>query len=406
MTQEIQNKGVCNFSPHIYNMGCEIALSDPTKLQKRLIDGVETTRALIDKLVLSLYPVTMSENMVELFIKEVQDFLSKYFKLDYDAGLRVGSGYGYNFGIAYEVLDKRDTKIVLKYFDPSLTDKDDACYIAGSKLKNFWRQGVQVQITGNACQLLRHNGLMRVFMQDVVDCFPSFGVSQLDLTLDVFNSKESDLCPRYFFDLYRKGCYSGWAKLSVIGDALQPTVYIGKYKSNRSIMLYDKKLENSDTGKVDEPEIFAACYSWFRAEVHCTRDEKVAQNIFEYLLSVPEGDFYKAIAGSAKKIVESKCRFLEYKKQEGMTISRIPTDKVWQYLLNFFDSADMDFADDRKDLSLEERKENFKNRSIGGASLLQDILLYEGRQSLVDFVDECVFWEKNRGAFFKDASDF
>ena len=379
--------------PHIYNMGVPVTYLPTDSEEKgarnpmvsRVSSGETLTRTLVDRLVLTLTPL---DEDAYSFIDKIKLYLSNYLDVNWDEYIPVSSGYGYNTGFAFKT--NTGATLVIKYFDPDASDKKDYDYSLGSKMAYFRRQGVQVQLTGDALLDLRSKGLIYPFILDLRATFKT-KATQIDCTLDVFNAPEYlDLTPVHFFDLYRQDKYTGRAKVGVVGDAKLPTVYIGKMRSARSIMLYDKKQEGLDTLKVDEPELFEACRSWFRTEVRYTRDFDDADRVLDYILSEKEDSMPSLIGQVIAKTLTSKCRFLKANRDSEKNVSRIPTDEVWDYLLKLSNEATMDFASHRLELTLDERKMNFIKRGVGGAKLLQDIVNEEGREALEDFIERCI----------------
>lgn len=383
---------LCQQTPHIYNMGVPVTYRPKGLFEKgaqnpmvsRVKRGDTLTRTLVDRLVLTLTPA--GEDCYT-YIDKIKRYLSNYLDINWDEGIPVSSGYGYNTAMAFK--SNTGATLVIKYFDPYISPRDDSEYQEGSKMAYFRRQGVQVQLTGDVLQELRSKGLIYPFILDLRDTFET-KATQIDCTLDVFNAPNNlDLTPVHFFDLYRQDKYTGQAKVGVVGDAKLPTVYIGKMRSARSIMMYDKKQEGLDTLKVDEPELFEACKSWFRLEVRYTRDFDDADTVLEYILSKDEDSMPSLIGQVIAKTITSKCRFLKRANSE-KNVSRIPTDEAWDYLLKLSSEATMDFATHRLELTLEERKMNFIRRGVGGAKLLQDIVNEEGREALEDFIERCL----------------
>lgn len=384
---------LCQQTPHIYNMGVPVTYLPTDSEEKgarnpmvsRVSSGETLTRTLVDRLVLTLTPTNEKPYN---FIEKIKLYLSNYLDVNWDEYIPVSSGYGYNTGLAFKT--NTGATLVIKYFDPDMSTREDFEYSEGSKLAYFRRQGVQVQLTGDVLQELRAKGLIYPFILDLRATFKT-KATQIDCTLDVFNAPNNlDLTPVHFFDLYRQDKYTGQAKVGVVGDAKLPTVYIGKMRSARSIMMYDKKQEGLDTLKVDEPELFEACKSWFRLEVRYARDFDDADTVLEYILSKDEDSMPSLIGQVIAKTITSKCRFLKLDRNSEKNVSRIPTDEAWDYLLKLSSEATMDFASHRLELTLDERKMNFIKRGVGGAKLLQDIVNEEGREALEDFVERCL----------------
>lgn len=384
---------LCQQTPHIYNMGVPVTYRPKGLFEKgaqkpmvsRVKRGDTLTRTLVDRLVLTLTPTDEDHYN---YVEKIKRYLSNYLDINWDEGIPVSSGYGYNTAMAFK--SNTGAILVIKYFDPYISPRDDSEYAEGSKMAYFRRQGVQVQLTGDVLQELRSKGLIYPFILDLKGTFET-KATQIDCTLDVFNSPDNlNLTPVHFFDLYRQDKYTGQAKVGVVGDAKLPTVYIGKMRSARSIMLYDKKQEGRDTLKVDEPELFEACRSWLRTEVRYTRDFDDADRVLDYILSEDEDSIPSLIGQVIAKTLTSKCRFLKYSRDSEKNVSRIPTDEAWDYLLKLSNEATMDFATHRLELTLDERKMNFIKRGVGGAKLLRDVFKEEGREALEDFIERCI----------------
>ena len=381
-------------SDHIYNMVCPVTGGKGGMVTNdvqesfigRLKEGLTTTRTLVDKLVLSLMPC--KEDFSFSYLPKLNSFLDNNFNLDREDTVNIMSAYGYNTGLVIPIVGDKEKvgSIAMKWFDPEKSDKDDDDYFGG-KEGNFRRQGVQLQLGGDVLQYLRAKDAFKDFIQLIDNNF-RVKCTQIDVTLDVFNA-DKPLTPRHFFDIYREGKYSGRARLNVTGDAQCPTVYIGQFRSNGCIMLYDKLLENKDTGKHDEPEIFEACSSWFRTEIHYTRDHNSADDVFKHLLRNAD-NLSESVGQVVSKGLRSKCRFLKDPRDTNSNVGRIETDDLWQYLLDLNDEAKFEFTSHRPELDLDDRKKNFKYRSIGGAKLLNEILEKEHEDGLFDFLNDAL----------------
>ena len=234
-----------------------------------------------------------------------------------------------------------------------------------------------------------------------------------DATCDFFNY---GVLPKYFADLYEKGRYTGRSAVSVMGPVDDPTVYIGAYKADRTVMLYDKKAEYAAKGgDADEPEIITAVRArdentWLRLEQHFTGKEGHSQQVFDYLLSdiwlsywaqdadgkawgseprlslgEIEKKFWSRFSSFLKKQVSVKCRFLAHVVDTNHP-ERIKTDTKWAEMLDTISATVADFAFKRPLLTLEERKQNFLVHGLGSTQLVTDIWEIEGEPSVDDFL--------------------
>ena len=176
-----------------------------------------------------------------------------------------------------------------------------------------------------------------------------------------------------------------------MGEAFNPTVYIGKYKGARTIMLYDKLQENKDKGGSDEPELVEALEEaggdWLRLEQHFSRDQKEAKQAFDYIIADKdiENVFEERLSTFLRQQVERKCRFLSSPKKKDQN-QRIKTHKKWELILGGISETKSDFAFERPVRSLDERMANFKYKSLGGSKLFMDIIAERGRPALNKFL--------------------
>lgn len=312
----------------------------------------------------------------------------------------IGGGEGYNAGRKYTIKDTNGT-IQFRYFDPSQADPDTK-YASGSPENNYFRQKINMKITGDGLQELRHRGVLVQFLKKLYEQYEC-EVTMFDIACDMFNY---GLVPKEFADLYRDYKYIGRSKVNVMGDVFNPTVYIGKYKGARTIMLYDKLQEAKDKSKSDEPELVEALEetngNWFRLEQHFSRDQKEASQAFNYLmLDVLDAKdeklddiFNRNLSMFLKQQVSAKCRFLSKRRTEKNT-ERIKTHKRWQMILDILGDTMSDFAFERPVLTLDERMMNFKYRSLGGKQLFVDIIAERGRLALVEFLADIAEYAEN-----------
>lgn len=333
--------------------------------------------------------VLLPDDFIKYFMKCFSDLIE--FEEDFEEF--VSAGRGYNSGRKYKMkVEGSKGAIQFEYFDPEKSEHDDSYYASGSVNDNYVRQKVAMKLTGDGLQVLRAKGVLVPFLLRLYLNFEC-NVTMFDIALDMFNYKVE---PQDFARLYRQNKYLGKSTVNGMDDLKRPTVYIGKYKGARTIMLYDKLLENKETGKSDEPEILEALEksngSWLRVEQHYERSQKEAKQAFDFLMidvirakdSIDEV-FSKTMSKFMRQQVENKCRFLSQKRQERNN-SRIKTHKKWETILNAISETKSDFAFERKEPTLEERMHNFKVNGIGGGSALRnDILAEKGSLGLKTF---------------------
>lgn len=299
----------------------------------------------------------------------------------------IGGGEGFNAGRRYTIKDTTGA-IQFRYFDPEKAN-DDVTYVTGSPEENYVRQKINLKITGDGLQVLRSKGLLVTFLKRLYKTFEC-DVTMFDIACDFFNY---DIKPNDFHKLYLRKKYVGHSKLNVMGEAFNPTVYIGKYKEPRTIMLYDKLQENKDKGKSDEPELVEALEesggNWLRLEQHFSRDRKEAKQAFDYLMMHEdiENVFEERLSTFLRQQVERKCRFLSSPRKEKNN-ERIKTHKKWELILGGISETKSDFAFERPARTLDERMANFKYKSLGGSKLFMEIIVERGRPALDRFLME------------------
>ena len=334
------------------------------------------------------------DEFFDFFTKEFDDLLDLSEKYEETSG----GGGGYNDGRVY-TLGETSARISFRYFNPEKSDLSDADYKTGSKIENYYRQKINVKLTGDGLQYLRAKGNFMRYVLRLFTLFPCHA-TMYDAALDLFNY---DQVPKYYSDLYNEGCYTGRAKLNVSGHSLNPTVYIGERKGSRTIMLYDKLQESRDADNSDEPELVEILEStggnWFRLEQHYANDRREAEQAFGYIvykikseqsdnwLLDTEARFIELLATMLKQNVEKKCRFLAERKKK-YNNERIETDKKWGEILNAIETVEMDFAFNRPKLTLRERMKNYKHRFVGGRQLQMDIINELGKDGHMQFMME------------------
>lgn len=345
------------------------------------------------------------DEFFEFFIEYFDDLFD--FSKTYDefgGGGGGDKGGGYNYGRMYK-LGKTDAFLGFKSFNPDNSDKDDSEYVSGSKHNQFIRQKVRLSLTGNGVQYLRSKGRLLEFIIRLYETFPTTATA-FDIAMDFFNY---DLTPKYFLDLYLADFYTGRAKVGMVAnDAKSPTVYIGSFKSNESVMLYDKILEAKDTGNSDEPELLEVLEdtggSWFRLEQHYSNDKRKAEQAFafivynlfqDYNIGKDLDDRFIELLSSLlhdRLTAPRKPRFLSEKRMERNNM-RIPTDNRWQLIIDEINNVEIDFTYKMPELTLEERMDNFKYRGLGGKKLFQDVIDELGEESLREFMKEVVDYQ-------------
>lgn len=334
-----------------------------------------------------------------------------------DSEKDIGGGNGYTGGMSYDLFSDAETdpeqtrrhgRIQFLYCDPSVeTDAEDytarSAYTNNHAMVNYARQRVNIKIGGDGLQAMRERGVMVRFLLNLWKYFRDPKVTMADMTCDLFNY---GFQPIYFQELYKAHKYTGRSKLNVMGDCENPTVYIGEYKADRTLMLYDKLAESKTHSQADEPSLVKAVEAkdtntFFRAELHITGKELHASQVFEVLVanmwdSDPDAlnpetkaSFWSQFSTLLHSFISKKCRFLVAPRDEkNCHTSRIATDRQWQAILEVIKTTETDFAFKRPTLTLEQRKHNFLIHSLGGMNLMGDILKYEGMDSLQDFLDQ------------------
>lgn len=316
------------------------------------------------------------------------NYFQKTFKdlIDLDEDFKdIGGGDGFNAGRRYTIKDTTGA-IQFRYFDPEKA-KDDVTYVTGSPEENYVRQKIHLKITGDGLQVLRSKGLLVTFLKKLYQTFEC-NVTMFDIACDFFNY---GIKPNDFHKLYLRKHYTGRSKLNVMGEAFNPTVYIGQYKSARTIMLYDKLQENKDKGGSDEPELVEALEEvggdWLRLEQHFSRSQDEAKQAFDYLMIDKdiENVFEERLSKFLRQQVEGKCRFLSSPRKKDQN-QRIKTHRKWELILGGISETKSDFAFERPARTLDERMANFKYKSLGGSKLFMDIIAERGRPALNRFL--------------------
>lgn len=390
--------------PHINNMGGERLESDSIlphetlsdRALKAISDGNEFSRVLLDLFAVSITPkIKNSELPLDYFLEYFFGIFNDLFEIDtFDFLDMSTSGGGYNALRKYSLPD--GSTIQFRFFDPSKSKLSDSDYISGSAFKNYVRQKVNLKLTGNSLQFLRSKGILGVFLKRLFKTFQDLTVTMFDATADFFNY---DLQTNYFVNLYQKNQVSTKSTFKVVGDPFNPSVYVGAFKGARTIVMYDKLTENKDKEESDEPQLFKALEScdgsWLRVEQHFTGDHKEANQIFRNLIlkiiSVDDDLIDSTLSENLAKLLSgqllNKVRFLSKPKKKKNN-ELIPTDEKWQMILDTISNIKETFAFQRPILTLEEKKQNFKQFSIGGGKLFAEIREVEGNEKLMQFVNE------------------
>ena len=316
-----------------------------------------------------------------------------------------GGDGGYNYGRIYK-LGETSALVHFKTFNPE-NSKAYKDYSAGSPHNQFVRQKVMFDLSGDALQYLRSKGRLLKFILRLYKTFP-VTVTKFDIAMDYFNY---NLTPKYFADLYQSDYYTGLSKVNGTGDIKEPTVYIGAYKGNETVMLYDKILESKDKNNSDEPELLKLLEDtggdWFRLEQHYSNDKRSAEQAFGFIVYTLLEDikinydielrFIELMSSLLYKRLSlpRKPRFLSQKRRDRNN-SRIPTDRRWQLILDEIEKVDIDFAYERPELTLQERMDNYKYKVLGGTNLFNDVMDELGFEKYIDWMNEVTLYHVER----------
>ena len=371
------------------------------------------------------------------FFKWFFDTAFTFLGVDSDDYKEGGSGEGYNASRTYTLLSKQKTEIknykpttiMVRYFDPegATVGKQSQYYNMQSAYAddlptiNYIRQKVNFVFSGDALQALRENNIFIRFLLTLYGRFHTVNVTRFDATLDLFNY--TDINTPYFCKLYARDRFLSRSKFNATGDPFEPTVYIGQFKQNRTIMIYNKLLESTRVDendkpikKPDEPELLEAVKSndkntWLRCEqVYTNKDKEASQtlahlvghrwpelNVYgdendrQKLYDEVQTDFTNRLSKLMHDRFAEKCRFLAKKKTSNKNhLDRIANDKKWQTILDVLENPGDSFTFARPVLTLEDRKRNFVLRSQGGKNLYLDVLEIEGADALQEMLNDAV----------------
>lgn len=390
-TRQLIDLFAVSVSPIISNFGWEIGrYEDPEHWQKvsinRDMDPEHQGWTYTDKQGVRREAVTR-DNMTLLMPDEfIAWFFTQAFPyLDVDTATRedIGGGGGYTGGQRFQLFsaggkdDKRGW-IQFLYFDPE-SDAAKArgkggyvsksAYTKSGAEANYVRQKINIKLTGDGLQELRARNLLTRFLLDMYFRFRDPVVTMYDIATDFFNY---GIMPKYFYDLADAGKVLTHSSINAYGPIEDPTVYIGKYKQTRTVMIYDKRAEVKQPGKADEPDLLAAVdaregNTWVRVEVHVARKEGEAAQSWDYIIGTLWHDvrhglpldtaqtiIEKRLGQLAYKLISEKVRFLTVRRKDKHN-DRIPTDTAWQDILDGIASAPADFAFMRPVLTLDER---------------------------------------------------
>lgn len=373
---------------------------DKTLLNQHLTDlskGVRQSRVLVDLLAVSITPkIFDSDDFQILPFEEFMTYFFDFFEgiIDVESDFKEFTPYGggFNSGRRYDLVEGGSFQV--RFFNPDIADSEKF-YYSGSAFDNYLRQKVSFQFTGDSLQTLRQKGVFFDFLSKLfkTGLFKTV-VTMFDATVDLFNFGISSL---HFWKLYLDEKFVSRSTLSVEGDGNNPTLYIGKRKGPRTIMIYDKLAEYLDKGNFDEIEIYEALEkcdgSWLRVEQHFSRDQKEADQLFKSLVDYAslsdnfEDSFLSNLSDTLAGTLANKIRFLKEKKPDSH-ISRVATDDDWQTILDTVSSTKKDFAFERPLLTLSERKKNFLSKGWGGPNLFADILEQEGETEYQTFITQ------------------
>lgn len=431
-TRQLLDLFAVSVTPVIAENGWEIMEKSDPENPKKIGIGRDLSPELLDWYYTDSYGVDQrAKNYSHMILKLPRDFFAWFFEafdyleVDLEKPKDIGGGEGYTNGVKYQLFsrgEKEDKKrgcIQFRYFDPDseASKKNGDKYISKSayspdaRVANYIRQKINIKLTGDGLQELRCRGLLLRFLFDLEFWFREPVVTMYDMALDLFNY---GFKPLYFAKLAEKGKFLSRSSLNVMGHIENPTVYIGNYKATRTVMIYDKLTESrAGDGIADEPELIEAVEksprnTYVRVELHMGRKEHEADQSFRSLigtlwhdvrhgLSMKEAAriFQERFSALMLKLVSEKCRFLTERRKEKNN-ERIPTDPLWKQILNAIGEAPADFAFKRPRLTLTERKENFKYRSIGGIGLFLDILREEGPEALDEFFRDVAEFVRQR----------
>lgn len=422
-TRQLIDLFAVSVSPIISNFGWEIGrYEDPEHWQKVSINRDMTPErqgwTYTDKQGVRREAVTR-DNMTLLMPDEfIAWFFTRAFPyLDVDMATRedIGGGEGYTGGQRYQLFsadgkDDRRGRIQFRYFDPE-SDAAKArgrggyvsksAYTKNGAEANYIRQKINIKLTGDGLQELRTRNLLTRFLLDLYFRFRDPAVTMYDIATDFFNY---GAMPKYFYDLADAGKVLTRSSINAYGPIEDPTVYIGKYKQSRTVMIYDKRAEVKQPGKADEPDLLAAVdaregNTWVRVEVHVARKEHEAEQSWDYIIGTLWHDvrhglplataqviFEKRIGELMYKLVSEKARFLTVPRK-GKNNERIPTDPAWQEILDAIASGPADFAFQRPVLTLNERMDALYYKR-GGRNLMTDYAREYGIDALRRVLDD------------------
>lgn len=424
MTRQLIDLFAVSVSPIISNFGWEIGkYSDSEHYQKVSINRDMTPEHLgwtyTDKQGVRREAVTR-DNMTLLMPDEfIAWFFARafpYLAVDMTTREDIGGGEGYTGGQRYQLFsaDGKDDKrgrIQFRYFDPT-SDAAKArgkggyvsksAYTKSGAEANYIRQKINVKLTGDGLQELRTRNLLTRFLLDLYFWFRDPAVTMYDIATDFFNFR---VMPKYFYDLADAGKVLTRSSINAYGPIENPTVYIGKYKQTRTVMIYDKRAEVKQPGKADEPDLLTAVdaregNTWVRVEVHMARKEHEAEQSWDYIIGTLWHDvrhglplataqvmIENRLGQLAYKLISEKARFLTVPRKDDKHNDRIPTDSAWQDILDGIASGPADFAFQRPVLTLNERM-NALYYKRGGRNLMTDYAREYGVDALRRVLDD------------------
>ena len=421
-TRQLIDLFAVSVSPIISNFGWEIGrYEDPEHWQKvsinRDTEPVHLGWTYTDKQGVRR-EATIRDNMTLLmpdeFIAWFFTAAFPYLAVDMTTREDIGGGEGYTGGQRYQLFsaDGKDDKrgrIQFRYFDPeSDAARGKGGYVSKSAYTksgaeaNYIRQKINIKLTGDGLQELRERNLLIRFLLDIYFRFRDPVVTMYDIATDFFNY---GVMPKYFYDLADAGKVLTRSSINAYGPIDNPTVYIGKYKATRTVMIYDKRAEVKQPGKADEPDLLTAVdaregNTWVRVEVHMARKEHEAEQSWDYIigtlwhdvrhglpLATAQTIIEKRIGKLTYKLVSEKARFLTVPRKDDKHNDRIPTDSAWQGILDAIASGPADFAFQRPVLTLNERM-NALYYKRGGRNLMTDYAREYGIDALRRVLDD------------------
>lgn len=358
-----------------------------------LLEKSHTKRYLIDYLKLTLRPmgeeldqVVLDEcvaSMLEGLLVILSRFGIDVAEIDYQ--LHGSNSKGYNR--TYKLTDTvNDLKIFVRYYE---ADEQ------ADKLYRFKQQGLQIDMSGNSCAYIRNKGRMLEFLTMLADHYHVSG-SRIDVTLDDMIGRDCPVGREYagsvtkrYVKLYEKGKYSGRCGMNAIGAIENPAIYLGKMRSHKSLLIYDKLQEAMDKKVSDEPELMNVLKSMTRYEIVIKNDKQDCTRVLEELLTAKsEAELFKIVGQIHTRIMTEKCRFLKKPKEQYSHGRYHQNDPIWDFVTDNERSTIVFASHVPKNLTLAQRAENFQKRNIGGLKFCKEFIDVYGRSAFDELLLE------------------